>query len=139
MAYWHISLPQPFVQEDPMEWFRRFEICSKTNAWDDAARAAKLPTLLEGEALAIWLELAEDEQGDYEVAKQTLHVTERLSLAETVPRRGIVSLAACTDGSARASYARAWYRDTRSATMSLVLYKITHICQQATLGHRQDS
>ena len=56
MAYRHISLPQPFVHGDPNEWFKRFEICCRANAWDNAAQAAKLPTLLEGEALAIWLE-----------------------------------------------------------------------------------
>ena len=69
MAYRHISLPQPFAQGDPKEWFRRFEICCKANAWDADAKAAKLPTLLEGEALAVWLELEEAEQGDYEVAR----------------------------------------------------------------------
>ena len=32
--------------------------------------ALKLPTLLEDEALAVWLELTEDKQKDYTVTKQ---------------------------------------------------------------------
>ena len=34
--------------------------------------ALKLPTLQEGEALAVWLDLAEGQQADYKVAKETL-------------------------------------------------------------------
>ena len=54
------------------EWFKRFEICCKANAWDQKAKVLKLPTLLEGEALATWMELSEDEQGDYGAAKQKM-------------------------------------------------------------------
>ena len=32
----------------------------------------KRPALLEGEALAVWLELTESEQADYEVVKENL-------------------------------------------------------------------
>jgi len=32
----------------------------------------KLPTLLEAEALAVWLELTEEEQNDYMVTKQKI-------------------------------------------------------------------
>ena len=35
-------------------------------------RNLKLPTLLEGEALAIWLELKEDEQATYATAKKSI-------------------------------------------------------------------
>ena len=59
MAYLHISLPQAFAHGDPKECFKRFEICCRANAWDDDAKAAKLPTLLAGEALTVWLELEE--------------------------------------------------------------------------------
>ena len=31
-----------------------------------------LPTLLEGEALAVWLELSEEQQGNYATAKEKL-------------------------------------------------------------------
>ena len=34
-----------------------FCICSDANGWDKKLRAVKLPTLLEGEALATWLDL----------------------------------------------------------------------------------
>ena len=35
----------------------KIEICATANQWDGAKKALKLPTLLESEALAIWLEL----------------------------------------------------------------------------------
>ena len=35
-------------------------------------QAVKLPTFLEGEALAIWLELSEEAQKDYKTAKKTV-------------------------------------------------------------------
>ena len=54
------------------EWFSRFEICCKANDWDAATQAVKLPTLLEGEALAVWLELSEDDQRDYGKAKKAI-------------------------------------------------------------------
>ena len=72
MAYLHISLPQAFAHGDPKECFKRFEICCRANAWDADAKAAKLPTLLAGEALAVWLELEEAEQGNYTVTKKKI-------------------------------------------------------------------
>eukprot|EP00731_Ephydatia_muelleri_P019887 Em0012g712a len=68
----HVSIPKPFASGDAGEWFKRFEICCKANAWDEKAKVLKLPTLLEGEALATWMELSEDEQGDYGGAKQKM-------------------------------------------------------------------
>ena len=47
-------------------------ICSKANHWNDARKAVKFPTLLEGEALAIWLRLSDEEQDDFSVAKEKL-------------------------------------------------------------------
>lgn len=73
MAERHISIPKPFSQGDVSEWFQRFEICCKANAWDDPKKALKLPTLLEGEALAVWLELNEEEQADYKTAKEKMN------------------------------------------------------------------
>ena len=35
-------------------------------------QAVKLPTFLEGETLAIWLELSEEAQKDYETAKKAV-------------------------------------------------------------------
>ena len=51
----HISLPAPLSDGDPVEWFRRFEICWRTNDWNDKMKAKKQPTLLEGEAIAVCL------------------------------------------------------------------------------------
>ena len=81
----HISLPKPFSSGNASEWFQRFEICSKANAWNNATKAVKLPTLLEGEALATWLELSEEKQGTYEEAKKG--VLEKLTPAEFVSMR----------------------------------------------------
>ena len=68
----HISVPRPFDSGDITEWLNRFEICAKANGWDAAVKAVKLPTLLEGEALAIWLDFTEEEQGDYTVTVDKL-------------------------------------------------------------------
>ena len=62
----HISLPKLFSTGNAVEWFQHYEICSRTNSWDDTdKKALKLLTLLEGEALAVWLELTEEKQKDY--------------------------------------------------------------------------
>ena len=50
----------------------RYTVFCRANAWNDETKAVKLPTLLEGEALAIWLELSEEEQQDYKTAKKLL-------------------------------------------------------------------
>jgi len=69
----HISIPKPFCRGDISEWFLKFEICSKQiRKWDDETKAIKLPTLLEGEALAVWLELSNEDQADYKKAKEKL-------------------------------------------------------------------
>ena len=68
----HISLPKTFSSGDVDEWFSRFEICCKANEWNGATKAAKLPTLLEGEALAVWFELSEEDKEDYSKAKKTI-------------------------------------------------------------------
>ena len=65
----HISVPKSFSSGDVSEWLRRFEICSKANKWNEETKALKLPTLLEGEALAVWLELSEEEQSSMETIK----------------------------------------------------------------------
>ena len=68
----HISIPNPFSTGNAIEWFKRFELCCKANNWDADMQAIKLPTLLEGESLAIWLELSDEEQKTYETAKKAV-------------------------------------------------------------------
>ena len=58
----HVSMPKPFTSGDVSEWLQEFDICSRANKWTDKVKALKLPTLLEGEALALWLEIPEAEQ-----------------------------------------------------------------------------
>ena len=65
----HISLPRQFLEGEPTEWFQKYEICCDANDWDDAMKAKKLPTLLEGEALAIWIELTTEEKASYATSK----------------------------------------------------------------------
>ena len=68
----HVSLPKSFSTGDAVELFQRFEICSHANEWNDAKKVLKLPTLLEGEALAVWIELTDDEQKDYGITKKKI-------------------------------------------------------------------
>lgn len=72
MAATHVSIPKSFSSGDAREWFQKFEICSDANGWDGAKKAKKLPTLLEGEALAAWMELTEEEKRDFGVVKEKL-------------------------------------------------------------------
>ena len=72
MATAHFSKPKSFAGGDNREWFQKFEICSKANSWDTAKKAKKLPTLLEGEALAAWMELTNEEKNYYGVTKGKL-------------------------------------------------------------------
>ena len=69
----HFSVPKPFSTGNAVEWFQRFELCSKANGWTEEIKTAKLPTLLEGEALATWLELVhKEEQKEYEKVKEKM-------------------------------------------------------------------
>ena len=72
MVSTHVSVPKPFNNGDVVEWFTRFEICSKANGWENEIMGRKLPTLLEGEAFANWLGLSEEEQADYKTAKEKI-------------------------------------------------------------------
>ncbi len=69
MASRHISVPKPFAAGDADEWFQRFEICCRANGWNEETKALKLPTLLEGEAIAVWLELTAKQQGVYDTGE----------------------------------------------------------------------
>ena len=74
MAKRHVSVPKPFANGDVNEWFKRYEICCKATGWNEGTIALMLPTLLEGEALAVWLELSEEQQQSYAIAKKELSI-----------------------------------------------------------------
>ena len=68
------------------DWLQRLELCSTANGWKEEAKAVKLPTLLEGEALAVWLDLNEDEKTTtYDLVKKCLIET-LMPMGFTVPR-----------------------------------------------------
>eukprot|EP00731_Ephydatia_muelleri_P013328 Em0007g638a len=68
----HVSLPKPFASGNVHEWFVWFDICSDAKKWDDDTKAVKLPTLLEGEALAAWLEISTEAKETYAKTKKEL-------------------------------------------------------------------
>ena len=72
MAEHHVSLPRPFSSGDVKDWFQWFDICARANRWDAATKAKKLPMLLEGEALAVWLKLTTGQQEDYAETKKAM-------------------------------------------------------------------
>ena len=72
----HVSIPKPFSTGNITEWFQQFEICCRANGWNHEAKAVKLPTLLEGEVIAIWLELSKEEQGEYKTTKKLAYMQE---------------------------------------------------------------
>ena len=65
----HISIPKSFSEGNAREWFQRVEI---SNGQNDEVKALKLPMLLEGEALIVWLELSQEEQKDIATAKEKM-------------------------------------------------------------------
>ena len=68
----HVSLPKTFSSGDINKWLKRFDIRSKANGWNDETKAKKLPTLREGEALAVWMELSEGDQANYATVKEKM-------------------------------------------------------------------
>ena len=87
----YVSIPKSFTDDDAQEWFQRFEICAAANEWTAATKLLKLSTLLEGEALAVWLELSRESMADYATAKKSLiskmAPTEFVSLEEFHSRK----------------------------------------------------
>jgi len=72
MAATHVSIPKSFSGGDACEWFQKFKIYSTVNGWYGEKKVKKLPTLLEGEALAVWMELTDEEKSDYSATKGKL-------------------------------------------------------------------
>ena len=67
----HTAIPKPFQNGDLKEWIAKFEVCATSKGWDDPAKTKKIPTLLEGEALVVYLEMEEDDK-DYSKVKEAL-------------------------------------------------------------------
>ena len=72
MAERYVSLPKVFACGDIEEWLSRYDICASANGWNDEANALRIPTLLEKEALAIFLDISEEDRKVYENVKQAL-------------------------------------------------------------------
>ena len=65
MAERFVSLPRIFENGNLEEWLQRFEICADANNWKDKERELRIPTLLEKEALVVYLELPGELRKDY--------------------------------------------------------------------------
>ena len=112
MASKHISLPSAFVEGDLTEWFQWFDICCRVNHWNDETKAKKLPILLKGEALTIWLELTEVEKVNYQDSKGKLIV-----------RMAPVKFVSLEDFHARRLYP--------GESLSVLLHKLKRLLDQA--------
>ena len=81
--HWHalsgvrLVLPEPLQDSDVRSWFKRFEIFIDTNEWNDEKKFLKLPTLLCGQAWAIFSAFSGEQTQMYPNLKKT--ILERLS------------------------------------------------------------
>ena len=65
-----VSVPPEFRgTESADRWFSRYEICVRSNGWDDGTRLSQVLPLMGGEALDVLLEMTDGELQDYEVLK----------------------------------------------------------------------
>ena len=99
----HVSVPKPFSSGDVNDWFQCFDISSKANGWNNATKALKLPTLLEGEALAVWLDLSEEEQDDYASAKEAMM---RTMIPMELARGILICFCTCAKETTRTGHAK---------------------------------
>ncbi|KAI6660032.1 polyprotein [Oopsacas minuta] len=72
MAERFVSIPRVFASGDIEEWLQRYEICALANGLKEEDKALRIPTLLEKEALAVYLELSTEERKDYRHVRDTL-------------------------------------------------------------------
>ena len=72
-----LALPEPLKDEDARSWFKRFEVCSAADDWNDQKKLLRLPTLLRGRAWAIFDSLPDASTDSYANLKAAL--LERLS------------------------------------------------------------
>ena len=67
-----ITLPEPLQDADAKSWFRRFEVISAANGWDEAKQLLRLPTLLRRRAWAVYEAIADDQTDTYARLKAAL-------------------------------------------------------------------
>ena len=60
----HVSLPRLFQNGDIQQWVQKFEICAAANGWNDRTKA------LEGEVLAVFLEMKEEDKSNYQKVRR---------------------------------------------------------------------
>ena len=72
MAGLGIALPEPLHGEDAKSWFKHFEVCAAANKWNDTKKLLRTPTLLKGQAWAVFESLSEAETDTYEHLKVAL-------------------------------------------------------------------
>jgi len=82
MAGLGIALPEPLHGEDIKSWFKRFEVCAAANEWDDAKKLLHTPTLLKGQAWAVFESFSEAETDTYQHLKAALLARLSLDTAE---------------------------------------------------------
>ena len=86
MVQHHFSLPKTFAGGDVHDWFKRFDVCCRANGWNAETKRLRAPTLLEGETPTVWSDLEEEQQSDYDRAKEeisnTMMTTKFVSLDE---------------------------------------------------------
>ena len=58
----HVSVPRTYSTGNFREWLTRFKICALSNGWDDSILHRKIASFLEGEALAVYLELSDTQK-----------------------------------------------------------------------------
>ena len=143
----HVSVPKPFASGDATEWFKRFDICSTANNWNNATKALKLPTLLEGEALAIWLELGEREHSDYGTARSRILEAmtpmgfvypRRLPQPQAAPLGSTICLCARAQEVVGSSHARPRRRRTRLAAVALISPRNPHCRKPPAASYRRN-
>jgi len=86
----HIKIPKTFSSRDVDESFCHFEICSTAKEWNAATQAIKLLTLLEGEALVVWLVLSEEDKAKAKKAIKSKLLPPVLSALDRFNRRSIL-------------------------------------------------
>ncbi|XP_075391496.1 retroviral-like aspartic protease 1 [Tenrec ecaudatus] len=70
----HAFVPEPFdgTNLTPQVWLHRFEVINDLNHWDDVTRLRFLKESLRGNALEVYKGLRPEDQGDFEVIRETL-------------------------------------------------------------------